>query len=125
MKILFLMQSNKINKAGLTSLWCRITYNKARKQFSTKTYIKPKYWDKDKQKILEETENSKVVNSQISLIKQKLSQAFLMLQIQLAFYDVEDIYRIYCGEYTKKEMGIIAVYKEVCCCRYCARSYRT
>ncbi len=82
MKILFLIQSNKINKAGLTSLWCRITYNKTRKQFSTGTFIKPEDWDKDKQKLLEDAENAKTVNSQISLIKQKLGQAFLMLQIQ-------------------------------------------
>ncbi len=53
MKILFLIQSNKINKAGLTSLWCRLTYNKTRKQFSTGMYIKPKDWDKDKQKVLD------------------------------------------------------------------------
>jgi len=112
MKILFLIQSNKINKAGLTSLWCRITYNKTRKQFSTGTYIKPKYWDKEKQKVLEEAENSKTVNSQISLIKQKLGQAFLMLQIQEDPFDVEDIYKIYIGENVKKEMGVMAVYEE-------------
>lgn len=38
MKILFLIQFNKINRAGLTSLWCRITYNETRKQFSTGTF---------------------------------------------------------------------------------------
>ena len=112
MKILFLIQSNKINKAGLTSLWCRITYNKTRKQFSTGTYIKPDYWDKEKQKVLDEAENAKTVNSQISLIKQKLGQAFLMLQIQGGSFDVDDVYKIYCGEETKKEMGVIAVYVE-------------
>lgn len=112
MKILFLIQSNKINKAGLTSLWCRITYNKTRKQFSTGTYIKPEYWDKEKQKVLDEAENSKTINSQISLIKQKLGQAFLMLQIQEVSFDIEDIYKIYSGENVKKEMGVIAVYEE-------------
>jgi integrase len=112
MKILFLIQSNKINKAGLTSLWCRITYNKTRKQFSTGNYIKPIYWDKDKQKILEEAENSKIVNSQISLIKQKLGQAFLILQIKEEPFDVEDVYKIYCGQDIKEEMGVMAVYEE-------------
>ncbi|TDN95297.1 site-specific recombinase XerD [Salegentibacter sp. 24] len=112
MKILFLIQSNKINKAGLTSLWCRITYNKRRKQFSTGTYIKPGYWDKEKQKVMDEAENSKTVNSQISLIKQKLGQAFLMLQIQEEPFDVEDVYKIYSGENVKKEMGVMAVYEE-------------
>ncbi|GHA47809.1 hypothetical protein GCM10007103_30920 [Salinimicrobium marinum] len=112
MKILFLIQSNKINKAGLTTLWCRITYNKSRKQFSTGTYIKPGQWDKDKQKVLEDAENSNTVNSQISLIKQKLGQAFLMLQIQGESFDVDDVYKIYSGEDIKKEMGVMAVYEE-------------
>lgn len=112
MKILFLIQSNKVNKAGLTSLWCRITINKTRKQFSTGTYIKPEYWDKEKQKVLDEAEIAKTVNSQISLIKQKLGQAFLMLQIQEEPFDVEDIYKIYSGENVKKEMGVMAVYEE-------------
>lgn len=112
MKILFLIQSNKINRAGLTSLWCRITYNKTRKQFSTGMYIKPKDWDKDQQKVLEDAENFKTINSQISLIKQKLGRAFLMLQIQGECFDVDDVYKIYCGVDTKKEMGVIAIYTE-------------
>ena len=112
MKILFLIQSNKINKAGLTSLWCRITHEKSRKQFSTGTYIKPEYWDRDNQRLLDNAENSKTVNSQISLIRQKLGQAFLLLKIQEEPFDVEDIYKIYCGENVKKEMGVIAVYEE-------------
>ncbi len=35
-----------------------------------------------------------------------------MLQIQGDSFDVEDVYKIYCGEDTKKEMGVIAVYVE-------------
>jgi len=101
-----------VDQAGYTTLWCRITYNKSRKQFSTGTFIKPEYWDKDKQKILDDTENSKTVNSQISLIKQKLGQAFLMLQIQGESFDVDDVYKIYSGENIKKEMGVMAVYEE-------------
>ena len=82
------------------------------KQFSTGIFIKPEYWDKDKQKILEKAENSKIMNSQISLIKQKLGQAFLMLQIQKELFDVDDVYKIYSGEDIKKEMGAIAAYAE-------------
>ncbi|RKS55870.1 site-specific recombinase XerD [Gillisia mitskevichiae] len=112
MKILFLTQNSKLNKRGTTPIRCRITIAKTRKEFSTSIFINPEYWDKDKQKVLDETENHKTVNSQLSLIKQKLGQAFLMLQIQDKPFDVEDVYRIYCGEDTKKEMGVIAVYVE-------------
>lgn len=112
MKILFLIQKARTNKRGLASIRTRLTINKSRKEFSTGIFIPPKFWSTDKQKILEDAENSKTVNSQLSLIKQKLGQAFLMLQIQGDSFDVEDVYKIYCGVDTKKEMGIIAVYVE-------------
>ena len=79
MKILFLIQNSKLNKRGTTPIRCRITIDKTRKEFSTGIFVHPEYWSKDKQKVLDHTENSKTINSQLSLIKQKLGQAFLML----------------------------------------------
>lgn len=35
-----------------------------------------------------------------------------MLQIQEEPFYVKDIYKIYSGEYVKKEMGVMAVYEE-------------
>ena len=61
---------------------------------------------------MDEAENAKTVNSQLSLIKQKLGQAFLMLQIQQNSFDVDDIYKLYKGEDIKKEYGVIAAYEE-------------
>jgi integrase/recombinase XerD len=112
MKINYSIQKGKINKAGLTPLRCRITYEKSRKQFSTGIFINPSYWSKEKQKVLDDAENSRTVNSHLSLIKQKLGQAFLILQIQEESFDAEDIYKIYSGENVKKEMGVMAVYEE-------------
>ncbi len=112
MKILFFIKSQKINKTGLTPILCRITYEKLRKQFSTGLFINPSYWNKQKQKVLDKAENSEYLNKQMSLIKQQLGQAFLMLQIQHKSFNVEDIYKKYNGEETKKELGVIAVYSE-------------
>ncbi|WP_029034064.1 site-specific integrase [Salinimicrobium terrae] len=112
MKTLFLIINQKINKAGLTPIMCRITYEKSRKQFSTGLFINPDYWDREKQKVLDKAENSEYVNKQISLIKQKLCQAFLILQIQQGSFDVEDILKRYNGEETKKELGVITAYQE-------------
>ena len=112
MKITFFIQKAKINKKGVTPLRCRMTYLKSRKQFSTGIFIEPDTWNQMKQKVLENSENAGNLNSQLSLIKQKLGQAFLMLQIQGEPFDVDDVYKIYCGEDTKKEMGVIAVYVE-------------
>ncbi len=112
MKILFLIQNSKLNKRGTTPIRCRITIDKSRKEFSTGIFVPPKSWSTEKQKILEDAENFKTINSQISLIKQKLGRAFLMLQIQGGSFDIDDIYKIYCGVDTKKEMGVIAIYTE-------------
>jgi integrase/recombinase XerD len=112
MKILFLIQNSKLNKRGTTPIRCRVTIDKTRKEFSTGIFVRPEDWDRDKQKLLDDAENSKTVNSQISLIRQKLGQAFLMLQIKGDSFDVDDVYKIYSGEDTKKEMGVIAVYVE-------------
>lgn len=112
MKINFYLQKSKINKTGFTSIRCRITFNKNRKQFSTGIFIAPKHWSQEKQKIIDAGENARIVNSQISLIKQKLGQAFLMLQIRGESFDVDDVYKIYSGDNTKKEMGVMAAYEE-------------
>ncbi|MCC8360998.1 site-specific integrase [Salinimicrobium sediminilitoris] len=112
MKITFLIQKGKTNKAGLAPLRCRVTIEKQRKQFSTGIFINPDHWSQEKQKVLDNGENHKIINSQLSLIKQKLGQAFLMLQIKGDSFDVDDVYKIYCGEDTKNEMGVIAAYVE-------------
>ena len=112
MKILFLIKKQKLNKAGLSPIMCRITYEKSRKQFSTGLFINPDYWDREKQKVLDKAENSEYVNKQMSLIKQKLGQAFLMLQIQQGSFDVEDIFKSYNCEETKKKLGVIRAYQE-------------
>lgn len=112
MKILFFIKSQKINKSGLTPILCRITNKRFRKEFSLGLFINPFYWNKEKQKVLSTVDNSEYLNKQLSLIKQKLGQAYLMLQIQGNPFDVEDVYKIYCGKDTKKEMGIITVYVE-------------
>ena len=103
MKILFLIQNSKLNKRRTTPIKCRITINKSRQEFSTGIFVRPEHWSKEKQKVLDTGENNRIVNSQISLIKQKLGQAFLMLQIQGESFDVDDVYKIFC-EVDRKSM---------------------
>lgn len=112
MKILFLTKRKRLNQRGLTPIMCRVTIDKTRKEFSTGVFVRPEYRSKEKQKVLETRENSKIINSQLSLIKQKLGQAFLMLQIQEKSFHVVDIYKIYIHENVRKEMGVMAMYEE-------------
>jgi len=51
-----------------------------------------------------------LLNTQLSLIKTKLNQAFLFLQVKGSDFTVDDIYKQYKGETPKKEFGVIEVY---------------
>lgn len=99
---LFLLKS-KTNKAGKCPIRCRMTFNNERKEFSTGLLINPEYWNSKKQKVIENTEQSDYINTQLSLIINKINQAFLLLQIQESNFSVDDIYSTYKGEKLAKE----------------------
>lgn len=61
----------------------------SRKEFSTGIFVCPEYWRKEEQKVLDPGVNSKTINSQLSLIKQKLDQALPMTQKILDKYPYE------------------------------------
>lgn len=109
-RVLYLIDKIKINHQGKCPLRCRITYLKERKIFSTGLFVKPKDWDNKQQKAKSITAESRFINTEISLIKNKLNQAFLYLQVQGLEFDVNDIYRQYKGESTQKQVGIVEFY---------------
>lgn len=109
-KILFVISSTRVRLDGKTSLYCRITFQKKRKQFATGLFINPNYWDSKKQKLLKRAENSEIVNTQLSLISQKINEAFLLLQLQQNDFNVDDIYSQYKGENTRVEKTLLELY---------------
>ncbi len=106
----FIITIKRLNKQGLVGIKCRLTFNKTRKDFSTGLFVNPDYWDSKKQQLRETSEQYEIVNMQLSLIKNKINKAFLMLQIKEERFHVMDIYKIYNGETLEKDMGIIEVY---------------
>ena len=109
-RILFYVLKNKANKKGECSIMCRITLNKKRKEFSTGLFTIPNHWDSKKQKLLSKAENSEIVNTQLSLISQKINEAFLLLQLQQKDFNVDDIYSQYKGENTRVEKTLLELY---------------
>ena len=109
-KILFIIRRNKINQQGLCPLQCRLTYNEDRKPFSTGLFVNPLYWDNKTQKAKPPNDENNFINAELSLIKNKINQAFLFLQVQGLEFDVEDIYKQYKGESTQKQVGIAEFY---------------
>ena len=110
-KLNILFYLNKRTKAKSKSVvFCRITFNKLRKQFSTGLFINPKNWNSKKQLVEPPEPDAELINTQLSLIRTRLSQAFLFLQVKGSDFTVDDIYKQYKGETPKKEFGVMEVY---------------
>lgn len=110
LSLLFLLRRNKINSKNLAPIECRITLDKKRKPFSTGLFVNPDNWNAKKQKAFPSSTTHNQLNTQLSLIKQEINQAFLMLQVQNEVFDVEDIYLKYKGEDIKTEKTLLEVY---------------
>jgi len=111
LNILFTINKSKTNNKGLCGITCRLTYLKERKQFSTGLFINQKNWNSKQQLIKPPEPDAELKNTQLSLIKTKLSQAFLMLQVQETNYTVEDIYKTYKGEKLEKQYNVIEFFE--------------
>ncbi len=111
LSIRFYLDKSKLNRKGKSAIKCRITFNKKRKEFSTGLFINPKNWNSKQQLVKPPEPDSDIKNTQLSLIKTKLSQAFLMLQIKEESFTVNDIYKLYKGEKTAKEYNTIEFFE--------------
>jgi len=81
LNILFFISKSHSNTSGKCPIICRLTFKKERKQFAIGKLIKPSNWN-SKQQLVEPPEpDAELINTQLSLIKTKLSQAFLCLHI--------------------------------------------
>lgn len=109
--ILFLISATRINKKGLVPLICRITFDKKRKPFNTGLFINPKNWNSSRQKVIPDNVENNQINTQLSLIKQEINQAFLYLKVQEKSFNVEDIFKQYKGETISKDYGLLEFYQ--------------
>ncbi|PCJ98934.1 MAG: hypothetical protein COA50_01480 [Flavobacteriaceae bacterium] len=50
LSILFILKKEKTNQKGICPIYCRMTYLKRRKQFSTGEFINPLEWNAKKTK---------------------------------------------------------------------------
>ena len=103
LSILFLLRKNKINNKGTCPIECRLTFNNKRKPFSTGIFINPKNWNSSRQKAIPDNVENNQINTQLSLIKQEINQAFLYLKVQEKSFNVEDIFKQYKGETIKED----------------------
>lgn len=95
--ILFYLQKVRINKQNKCPIRCRITYLKKRKEFSIGVFATPSSWDNKQQKVKPPNSENDIINSKLSLIKQKVDKAFLLLQMEGNDFNVADVYSQYKG----------------------------
>jgi len=110
LKILFLIAKTRINIKGEAPIRCRITFNGVRKIFSTGLFINPDNWESAIQVAIPENDNNSYINTQLSLIKNNINQAFLFLKVQKQSFDTDDIYLQYKGENIKIEKKLLEVF---------------
>lgn len=111
-KVLFLISATRKNKKGLVPIMCRITYIGQRKPFATGLFINPKNWYSKLQLAKPPNEEHTFINKELSLIKNKLNQAFLFLNIQQTPFTAEDIYSQYKGKPAKRQIGVVSHYQD-------------
>ena len=105
--IRFILIINRQNNEGKAPLFCRLTYLKRRKQFSTGLFINPIIWNSKQQVAEPPDDNSDYINSQMSLIINNINQAFLMLKIGKQPFDVDDIFTLYNGDKLSRDYYIV------------------
>jgi len=111
LSILYLLQKNRVNQQGVCPIRCRITYNKKRKTFSTGFFIKPENWHSKQQLAKPPSKDNEYINTQLSLIKANINQAFLVLQVNEYVFDVEDVYLQYKGKNVKSSKTLMEVFE--------------
>ncbi|MEQ5790822.1 site-specific integrase [Muricauda sp. NFXS6] len=93
LSIRFIINKARENKQGKCPLYCRMTYGQTRKQFATGHFTSYKEWDSQKQ-----LSTKKLLNSQIEVIISNIRAAYLKLQLEKEYFNVEDIYNLYIGK---------------------------
>lgn len=112
LKILFLLDKIKTNRQGNAPIRCRITFNGIRKVFSTGLHLNPNHWHSKLQLAKPPNIENTFINNELSLIKNKINQVFLLLQIQENTFTAEDIYNQFKGKPQIKNKSLVEYYDE-------------
>ncbi|MDP3680072.1 MAG: site-specific integrase [Flavobacterium sp.] len=110
--ILFVINTAKSNQKGLCPINCRITLNKARKQFATGLLVNPNYWENKLQKVTIQEANHKYINAQLERIQVKIYNIALVFQLQGIELKLDDIFNEYKGIPLKKEEYMLSCYRK-------------
>lgn len=110
--VLFYLNKAKTNQKGTCPIYCRITYLKERKQFSTGEFINPLDWNAKKQKSISKSIENEQLNLQLQIIAANIKKEYLKLQLTGKDFNVNDIFLHYIGKPIKEEAYVIIYFQE-------------
>lgn len=96
--ILFFLYRSKTNDKGTMPIFCRLTLNGKRKQFSTGFYLKEDSWNGQTQRFRGTSVDAQHVNSALEAIRLKVLKAYDELAKEGSSFTVEHIYNRYAGK---------------------------
>jgi len=107
-RILFFLYKSKINDKGASPIFCRITINNARKQFSTGHFINEKQWNVQVQRVKGNSADTHYINSNLDLIKQNIQKSYNQILRDKEFFYVDDVYNRFSGKDTEQKTLLLA-----------------
>src|ERR1700744_2481020 len=97
MNVLFFFYKSKKNTKGTAPIFCRITLETKRKQFSTGIYIKEQSWNTQAQHAKGTSDEAQQINASLDTIRHKLNKAFDELNKEREYFVLDEVYNRYTG----------------------------
>src|ERR1700744_747777 len=97
MNILFFFYKSKTNSKGTAPIFCRLTIETKRKQFSTGIYIRETAWNGLTQRAKGTSPEAAQINNTLDITRQALNKAFRELQADRDYFILDEVYNRYTG----------------------------
>ncbi|KQC32499.1 hypothetical protein AAU57_03485 [Nonlabens sp. YIK11] len=101
---------NKQNNRGLCPIYCKISFAKAIKKFSTGIFVDPDLWSKDDQAVTEDDVDYITKNGLLQTIGSKLQKIELELQLESKILNISSIYDRYKGVNRQSAISVTEFY---------------
>lgn len=110
--ITFVIAKSRMNKSGYCPLRCRITYKGEKYEFSTGEFVKPDCWNSKHQTAKPLVQENQKINTALSLIKNKINQAYLLLVHSNVDFSLDEIVTYLKPQPKVEEKQIISFFDE-------------
>lgn len=101
---------NKQNNGGLCPIYCKVSFDKVIKKFSTGIFVNPSNWSKDEQAVTVDDVDYITKNGLLQTIGSKLQKIELELHLESEHIDIEAIHNRYKGIHKPSAISVTEFY---------------